>query len=233
MSQSGLDRVRRVLRQRGAAAVVEGAADEVRARVEQSRLRRRPPRSFVVDGVRHVQLVHLYNRTWRNERAVEIPLAKAFLDRHQGAALELGNVLANYGRCGHMVVDKYERQPGVLNVDIVDYRPPEQFDCIVSVSTLEHVGWDEEPQDAGKIPRAVEHLRTLLVPSGRLFVTCPLAYNPHLDRLIRDDALGGDSQAFLLRDGEQWAQTDRDAAFAQAKNDRYGNTAIWVAEFPP
>ena len=233
MSHSGLERARRVLRQRGAGAVVEGAADEVRARLEQSRLRRRPPQIFVVDGIQHVQLVHLYNRTWRNERGVEIPLAQAFLDRHQGAALELGNVLTNYGRDGHVVVDKYERQRGVLNVDIVDYRPPEQFDCIVSVSTLEHVGWDEEPQDARKIPRAVGHLRALLAPSGRLFVTCPLSYNPHLDRLIRDDALGADTQVFLVRDGEQWAQTDQEAAFAQAKTDRYGNTSIWVAEFTP
>jgi len=235
-----MDRARRVLRDRGIRAVALGAVDEVRARFELRRHRRLEPQSFVVDGVEHTQLIHLHNRTWRNERAVEVPLARAFLEQHEGPVLELGNVLTNYGLTGHLVVDKYERRPGVHSIDVVDYHPAERFGAIITVSTLEHVGWDEDPRDPEKIPRAIQNLRRLLLPSGRLFSSCPLSYNPHLDALIAAGALGADRQAFLVRDdpGEprapgRWTQSDQATAFARARLDRYGGSAIWVAEFPP
>lgn len=229
----GLARARRVLRERGLRGVALGSVGELHARLEFSRRRRRKPQTFVVDGVEHNQLLHLHNRTWRNERAVEIPLAIAFLDRQPGLVLELGNVLANYGRRGHRVVDKYEERPGVINVDMVEYRPVERFDAIVSVSTLEHVGWDEEPRDPAKIPQAIKHLRRLLSPTGRLFVTCPISHNPYLDALIAEGTSGADREAFLMRDRDDWRQADRGEAYSQARMGRYGGTAIWVAEFPP
>jgi len=186
---------------------------------------------FTLHGTEHTQLVHPHNHTWRNERAVEVPLALAFLDRHQGPVLELGNVLVNYGRRGHVAVDKYEERPGVLNLDIVDYQPTERFGAIVAVSTLEHVGWDEEPQDPGKIPRALLHLRRLLLPTGRLLVTCPLAYNPHLDALIANGSLELCRQAFLIEDGGLWSEAEATVAFAKANMGRYGGNAVWIAEF--
>jgi FkbM family methyltransferase len=229
----GLDRGIRVLRQRGPRAAALGAVGEVRARLELARWRRRPPQAFSVDGVEHIQLVHLYNRTWRNERAVEIPLALAFLERQTGPVLELGNVLTNYGRHGHVVVDKYERRRGVLNVDVVEFRPEERFGAIVAISTLEHVGWDEEPRDPAKISRAVAHLRHLLLPSGRLFVTCPLSYNPHLDALITAGVPGVDRQAFLVSHGGRWVQVDQGEAFARARVGPHGASALWVGELVP
>jgi hypothetical protein len=38
------------------------------------------------------------------------------------------------------VLDKYEQAPGVINEDVVSFSPPQKYDLIVSVSTLEHVG---------------------------------------------------------------------------------------------
>lgn len=232
MSSTVVGRGRRALRERGARDTVLRAADEVRARLELRRQRRNGPQTFVVDGVELLQLVHPYNRTWRNERAVEIPLAEAFLQRQPGPVLELGNVLGNYGRRGHVVVDKYEQGPGVLNTDVVEYRPQERFGAVVALSTLEHVGWDEQPRDAAKIPLAVRHLRDLLLPSGRVLLTCPLSYNPHLDALIAGDGLGADRQAFLVRGGGVWSQVDQAEAFASGRMGRYGGTALWVAELP-
>lgn len=230
---SEIARARQVLRTRGVRGVALATAQEVLARVEHQRWRRRGPYRFLVHGDEHVQLVHLHNRTWRNERAVEVPIGLAFLDRLGGPQLELGNVLSNYGRTGHVVVDKYEHRPGVLNIDVVDYEPAERFGAIVALSTLEHVGWDEERKDPAKIPRTVQHLRKMLLPSGRLLVTCPLTYNPHLDSLISGGNLGPDRQAFLVRGRGRWSQTDQDAAFADARMGRFGGSALWVAEFPP
>ena len=230
---SALHRARTALRQRGLAGLTAGAADEARARLELAAHRRRPPVTFVVDGTEHTQLVHLHNRTWRNERAVEIPLTEAFLARTSGPVLEVGNVLAGYDRSGHVVVDRYEQHAGVLNVDVVDYETSQRFGAIVAISTLEHVGWDEDVRDPTKIPRAVQHLRGLLGPTGRMLVTCPLSYNPHLDALIRAGTLAADREAFLTVDGGRWRQVDQAAAFAGARMGPHGGTSIWVAELGP
>ncbi|MCA1705961.1 MAG: hypothetical protein LC808_22950 [Actinobacteria bacterium] len=186
--------------------------------------------TFVIGGVEHTELIHLYNRTWRNERAVEIPLALAFLDQHPGRVLEVGNVLANYRRSEHLVIDKYERSPGVINADVVDYQTPERFEAIVSVSTLEHVGWDEDVRDPRKIVRAIANLRSLLMPYGRMLVTCTLSYNPYLDALIAGNDLDSVREIFLVRANGKWTESDRATAVAQGVRPS-GCSALWVAEF--
>jgi hypothetical protein len=70
----------------------------------------------------------------------------------------------------------------------VDYRA-EPYDLIVSISTLEHVGWDETPRDPGKILRALDNLIRLSSPGGRIVVTLPMAYNPNVDALLREGRL--------------------------------------------
>ena len=36
----------------------------------------------------------------------------------------------------------------------------DKYDLIVTISTLEHVGWDEEPRDPSKVLRAIENLKS-------------------------------------------------------------------------
>jgi hypothetical protein len=54
----------------------------------------------------------------------------------------------------------------------------------VSISTLEHVGWDEMTREPMKILKAIENLKNLTNPKGKIVVTLPLGYNPELDRLL-------------------------------------------------
>jgi SAM-dependent methyltransferase len=167
--------------------------------------------TFVFQGRDYRYFHHPYNATWTNERAVEVPIIRRAIEE-AGATrlLEIGNVLGHYFRQRHDVVDKYESGPGILNRDIVDFRPQEPYDLIVSISTLEHVGWDEDDRDAGKIPRAVEHIRTLLAPGGRAIITLPFGYNPYLDELVSAGSLGVDREYFLLRLAErEWQEVDR------------------------
>lgn len=146
-------------------------------------------RTFTIGGRQLPYTVHPYNETWRNERAVELPIVFDWLDRRPaGPVLEVGHVLGHYRRrLQHTVVDLYESAEGVLNIDALEYAPQERFRSIVAVSTLEHVGFEEDDQDPDKTRRLIEHLITLLTNDGELLVTFPLGYNRYLD----DHLLGG------------------------------------------
>ena len=114
--------------------------------------------------------------SWRNERCAEIGLGRHVLEsRDPSRVIELGNVLPLAGFGGHTVIDKYERGDGVVNVDILDYVPPRRFDLAISISTLEHVGWDEDPRDPGKAAVALQRFAEL---ADDLLVTVPVAYHP-------------------------------------------------------
>jgi hypothetical protein len=54
----------------------------------------------------------------------------------------------------------------------------------VSISTVEHIGWDERPRQPDKVLGAVDHVCVLLAPRGRFLVTAPLAYNSVLDEAV-------------------------------------------------
>jgi hypothetical protein len=56
---------------------------------------------------------------------------------------------------------------------------------IVSISTLEHVGWDEEDKNPVKVLQAIEILKSLLAPLGKIVVTLPLGYNPIIDDYLK------------------------------------------------
>jgi hypothetical protein len=193
--------------------------------------------SFRFKGERYRYHVADYNKTWTNERAVELPLALAALRRFAGKrVLEVGNVLSHYVPISHDVVDKYEQAAGVQNVDVMDYFPTTRHDLVLSISTLEHVGWDERPRDPGKALRAIEHLRAHCVaPGGTLLVTFPVGYNDGLDAALREGKLRFQEQGYLRRRGPtRWTE----AAWDDVKHLRYDlrwncATAILVGQDGP
>lgn len=205
------------------------------ARYAAGRLHRPAPVPFEHGGVTHHQLHHPYNWTWLNERAVEVPLALAVLAAAPPGArvLEVGNVLAHYGATGHTVVDKYERAPGVLNEDVSTVPLEGGYDLVLAVSTLEHVGFDEELRDPGKAVAAVRRLADALAPGGRLWLTVPTDYNPDLEAALREDRLGMTSLTALRRSapGRRWEQVPVDQAWG-APYDwlLYTAQAVLVAE---
>lgn len=147
-------------------------------------------RTFLFNGKSYHYFHHSYNTTWRTERAVEIPIIWDIVKKRSSAKiLEVGNVLSHYFPVHHDILDKYEQAPGVFNQDVVDFRPEKKYDLIISISTLEHVGWDEELKDPDKALRAIENLKRCAAPGANIIVTLPLGQNPELDKLLEENKI--------------------------------------------
>ena len=161
-----------------------------------------PGRKFIFRGFILRYFRHAYNRTWENERTIEIPIIYEFIKRNREKnILEIGNVLSNYYLLPHYdIVDKYEKTSRIINKDIVNFKPEKLYDLIVSISTFEHIGFDEIEKSPEKILKAVRHIiNNCLSPSGTFVMAVPLGYNPILDNFIRRKELGFDRYYYLKR----------------------------------
>jgi hypothetical protein len=181
--------------------MIVGIAKEIgHAAVYLAYSRLLPNRTFVFNRSSHRYFYHRYNNTCETERCVEIPIARDFLERRGTAnVLEIGNVLNHYRHFSHTVVDKYETAEGVLNVDVRDFAPTQKYDAIISISTIEHVGWDEEPVDPEKAICSIERLREMLNPSAKMLISFPIGHNARLDQAIADGTLASDEVRGMKR----------------------------------
>jgi len=201
------------LSERGVGGVLAEVADVARSYVTYPFLKarwEREPLQFQGRAIPYAR--HHYNRAWRNERSVELALARDFMAQTGGRTLEVGNVLSHYGSVAHDILDKYEASPGVMNDDIVDFAPDVPYERVVSISTLEHVGWDERPREPDKVLRAYTNLRKILAPGGTMLLTCPVGQNPHLDEYLQADALDFPVRVFLRRisSDNRWVEVGKD-----------------------
>jgi hypothetical protein len=198
---------------------------------------RLPKKTFSFNGATLEYFYAKYNITWVTERVLEVPIGLYAL-REAGAAgtLEVGNVLGHYIKAEHTVLDKFERQPGIINEDILSYQPGRTFDLIVSISTFEHIGYEDDGDpDAEKIRAAIDACQKLLSPKGRLLITVPFGYNPFLDRYLAEDRIVPAKATFYEKvTNLDWKQTTK----LEALKRKYGKpysfaNAIMVAEFGP
>lgn len=197
---------------------VHAATQEFRIKIaaERSAIRSnltpsRASPTFEFKGVCYEYLDHDYNCTRISERCVEIPIGISEMANHQGErVIEVGNVLHHYGQRGHTVIDKFETGVNVLNLDILDGPLPGGFDFAITISTLEHLGWDYPPLDKHAFFRAIYRILDSLREGGCLFGTVPLGHNPYVDRiLLNPRALPWMQRWFLSRtDGaNDWVET--------------------------
>ena len=197
---------------------------------------RLPPSTFKFWDQTHQCFYAPYNTTWIGERMVEIPIIRAAMtQRPQARVLEVGNVLSHYFRGSHEIVDKFETGQGVINQDILEYYPTQDYDLIISISTFEHIGFDDETSTSSgeKILAALDHCRRLLAPGGQMLVTFPTGYNPQLDELLTSGRLGAVRCDYLRRVGKrQWETCSLEEALGSPYRAvfPYGN-ALVVAEF--
>lgn len=180
-------------------------------------------------------LVHWYNYTWTNERAIEIPYFSHLISQYSAQKiLEVGNTLAHYQAVKHKVIDKYETAPHVENLDVLEFTARGKFDLIFAISTLEHVGWHEKEKRAEKALEAISHLKGLLSPKGRLVFSFPLGVNPALDSMIKKSSQVRAKLLFLRRKNSfnSWEEATYNEVKAVKYNAPYPNAnAICIATF--
>lgn len=156
-----------------------------------------------------------YNNTILNEREIEIPIIVDYL-RHSPAQtiLEIGNVLSHYFKnVSHEIVDKDEKAEKVINEDIVTFNPNRKYDLIISISTMEHVGFEGDgvyKLTKGYVKKGFDNVKKLLSSTGKFVFTIPLGFNPELDWMLKTDQLKCDEIYCLERNIEnyEWAQVE-------------------------
>jgi len=196
--------------------------------------------TFRFGGVTHRYFCHLYNATWRNERAVEIPIVLDYITefkmRRGSKMLEVGNVLGHYATAYHKVLDKYEIGECIINEDIADYQPDKKYQLVVAISTLEHVGWDEGSDRPHKLLDAIDNLkRNVLTSDGKLLATMPVGYNPCLDDLLLNGKLPFESIRCMRRPSHKsrkWREVVWNPQMVHEAEQRegYGSTILVICE---
>lgn len=198
-------------------------------------LRFRPERFFTYRNEKYSYFYHPYNFTWDNERAVEIPIVLRRLESSKGKKiLEVGNVLSHYYPVEWNVLDKFEKRSGIIKQDVVDFIPSSKYDLIVSISTLEHTGFDDDIKDPHKIIDVLRNLKqNCLRPDGRMIFTLPLGYNAFMDDLLFSNKLGFSEEYYLKKISKnEWIEVKKE----ELEDVTYGTTyieasAVVIAEF--
>lgn len=177
---------------------------------------------------------HPHNKAGYNERAVEIPIIKDIIDKcGKNKTLEIGNVLSHYFKREWDVLDKYEKGDAIINEDIESFSPSEKYDLIVSISTFEHIGFDEGRYAGKKVKKnnikfrsAIENVKSSCLNNGGLFVTTiPINYNPY----INEDLFGSSDLfqkiCFMKRTTElnEWSECSKE----EVSLTEYGKPFPW------
>jgi len=172
----------------------------------------------------------IHSRSWNSERVVEIPIVLEYIDENK-RILEVGDVLFQYLKPHWDIVDKYPERSGIIESDIIDYKPKDKYHLIVMISTLEHIGFNEDvaggekPEDFvdnNKTEEAIKNIKNnCLKTNGTLIITVPLGYNKEMDRKLMENKLGFTDLYYLKRitKDNKWIEINKEAVI----NPKYGD----------
>jgi hypothetical protein len=97
----------------------------------------------------------------------------------------------------HEIIDRDEPERGVRKIDAIEHQPAGPYGLIASISTVEHVGWDDVPRDTTKAFRAIELMRSWLRQAVSSSSRSFSGYHPTPDRSLVDGTQLFDRPWFL------------------------------------
>jgi hypothetical protein len=120
--------------------------------------------------------------------------------------------MSHYYPIHHSVLDKYERSSfhRIIKQDIENWIPTKKYELIISISTIEHIGWDEVPRKPEKALIAIENIKKMLLPDGKAVLSIPVGYNEFLDKKIHEGKIECRQTLCLKRDttDNQWMHVE-------------------------
>jgi len=180
--------------------------------------------TFKFNGREYHYLFHPYCATWENERCAVIPIIWDIVRKNEEEGkriLEVGNVLSYVYPVRHDVLDKYELVEGVINEDVVNFQPPHKYDLIISIVTIQFVGWNESPREPRKVLQAIDNLKSILAPNGILVVVHGLGEHKEIDELFKNGLMKFDKQFYLMKTaGHKW----KEATWEDVKDLKYNHS---------
>lgn len=137
--------------------------------------------TFNINDVKLNYFYHEYNRTWENERFIEVPIAKYFIDKFNiNNCIELGAVMPYYGYECPVVIDPHDSYDKCHRINGLDYDYTDKN--VVSISTIEHFKPDE--YNNRKINDGFTCLTKIIKESSNYLITWPIGYNKILDTTV-------------------------------------------------
>ena len=168
------------------------------------------------------------------ERGMEVPIVLDWMVPFKGTnILEVGNVLRKYDQSFDQVVIDAHEKGDCINIDVLEYEPKEKPDLIVSVSTIEHIGYDMgEVMNPDKTIQFFEWVNKTLPKGGEFIFTVPVGYNQFLDFILRTKEKFGDlvyqRKLFMRRTtaDNQWEESEPDWNARYGEPFEYGNLVM-------
>jgi len=191
---------------------------------------------FDFEGTQLKYFNHHYNKTWLNERQIEIPIFEKLIAKYivnTNNILEIGNTYNHYYYFRHDVIDKYEKAHGVFNDDFpneIDFT--KKYDCIFSISTFEHIGYNEKDfyadgfiYDFNKALKAIRTAYSMLNKHGLLAISFTIGFNDFLDEnIIKNPVFGFDKAYYYKRYAPDiWLNVDKALLQFRNESDRHTN----------
>lgn len=191
--------------------------------------------TFTFQGKTYEYFLGEPNRTWANERAVELPIVWDVVRQYDPVdVLEFGNVLRLYYGTDHDVLDKRQKEAPTFQVDIVDWEPPRQYPLVVSISTLEHVGHSSgkygEEHSPYKFLAALGILFSAVAPGGQLLITVPIGYHQELDAYLKNGDHGLNLACIKKVAPTRWEECEPDFSIKYGSPYRRGNGVLFLSK---
>ena len=142
-----------------------------------------------------------YNKSYENERSIEIPLGEYFLKKFNNDVAEVGAVMPYYGWDSHIIVDLTDTHPKSYKKNALECNY-DGFN-VLSLSTVEHMMKRE--YNNGSDEDSINFIKIVVKQAENYLITFPCCYNEFLDAYIKES----DIPRVLIKrinQGNEWVQ---------------------------